>query len=229
MQSVEKSTKPCLPKCGRINAKGGTEMINPKISRATLGRAPAYLKFLRGIEDSTANISATTIAKELELGEVQVRKDLRALCGSGKPKTGYKVGELTASLASCLSEKDGGTVIIGAGKLGRELLDYAGFADYGLNILAAFDIAVAEPVASPKGKYIYPVSELDSFCSEHNTRIGIIAVPAEAAQQACNELYNAGIKMMLCLAPCKLIPPNDTIIRYENIAQSLAVLKAQSL
>ena len=74
-------------------------MINPKISRATLGRAPAYLKFLRGIEDSTANISATTIAKELELGEVQVRKDLRALCGSGKPKTGYKVGELTASLA----------------------------------------------------------------------------------------------------------------------------------
>ena len=77
-------------------------MINPKISRATLGRAPAYLKFLRGIEDSTANISATTIAKELELGEVQVRKDLRALCGSGKPKTGYKVGELTASLASCL-------------------------------------------------------------------------------------------------------------------------------
>ena len=168
-------------------------MINPKISRATLGRAPAYLKFLRGIEDSTANISATTIAKELELGEVQVRKDLRALCGSGKPKTGYKVGELTASLASCLSEKDGGTVIIGAGKLGRALLDYAGFADYGLNILA------------------------------------IIAVPAEAAQQACNELYNAGIKMMLCLAPCKLIPPNDTIIRYENIAQSLAVLKAQSL
>mgnify|MGYP001510379559 FL=1 len=135
MQSVEKSTKPCLPKCGRINAKGGTEMINPKISRATLGRAPAYLKFLRGIEDSTANISATTIAKELELGEVQVRKDLRALCGSGKPKTGYKVGELTASLASCLSEKDGGTVIIGAGKLGRALLDYAGFADYGLNIL----------------------------------------------------------------------------------------------
>lgn len=125
-------------------------MINPKISRATLGRAPAYLKFLRGIEDSTANISATTIAKELELGEVQVRKDLRALCGSGKPKTGYKVGELTASLASCLSEKDGGTVIIGAGKLGRALLDYAGFADYGLNILAAFDIAVAEPVASPK-------------------------------------------------------------------------------
>ena len=194
-------------------------MINPKISRATLGRAPAYLKFLRGIEDSTANISATTIAKELELGEVQVRKDLRALCGSGKPKTGYKVGELTASLASCLS----------AGKLGRALLDYAGFADYGLNILAAFDIAVAEPVASPKGKYIYPVSELDSFCSEHNARIGIIAVPAEAAQHACNELYNAGIKMMLCLAPCKLIPPNDTIIRYENIAQSLAVLKAQSL
>ena len=199
------------------------------ISKATLSRIPAYLKHLKGLPASVTEISATALAKQLSLGEVQVRKDLRALCGSGKPKTGYKVGELTASLASCLSEKDGGTVIIGAGKLGRALLDYAGFADYGLNILAAFDIAVAEPVASPKGKYIYPISALDSFCCKHNARIGIIAVPAEAAQQACNELYNAGIKMMLCLAPCKLIPPNDTIVRYENIAQSLAVLKAQSL
>lgn len=204
-------------------------MVNPKISRATLGRAPAYLKFLRGIEDSTANISATTIAKELELGEVQVRKDLRALCGSGKPKTGYRVDELTASLAACLSEKDGGTVIVGAGKLGRALLDYAGFADYGLNILAAFDIAVSEPVSTPNGKLIYPLSELEGFCKAQNARIGIIAVPAEAAQQACNELYAAGIKMMLCLAPCKIIPPSDAIVRYENIAQSLAALKAQSL
>ena len=167
-------------------------MVNPKISRATLGRAPAYLKFLRGIEDSTANISATTIAKELELGEVQVRKDLRALCGSGKPKTGYRVDELTASLA-------------------------------------AFDIAVSEPVSTPNGKLIYPLSELGGFCKEQNARIGIIAVPAEAAQQACNELYAAGIKMMLCLAPCKIIPPSDAIVRYENIAQSLAALKAQSL
>lgn len=204
-------------------------MINPKISRATLGRAPAYLKFLRGIEDSTANISATTIAKELDWAKFRCGKICAhsAVPESRKPVQSRRIER--ASLASCLSEKDGGTVIIGAGKLGRALLDYAGFADYGLNILAAFDIAVAEPVASPKGKYIYPVSELDSFCSEHNARIGIIAVPAEAAQQACNELYNAGIKMMLCLAPCKLIPPNDTIIRYENIAQSLAVLKAQSL
>ena len=210
-------------------------MINPKISRATLGRAPAYLKFLRGIEDSTANISATTIAKELELGEVQVRKDLRALCGSGKPKTGYKVGELTASLASCLSEKDGGTVTLVNAEIGKDgkLTETTKRTELWAwkvqNTDGTYEYRELKGVASPKGKYIYPVSELDSFCSEHNARIGIIAVPAEAAQQACNELYNAGIKMLLCLAPCKLIPPNDTIIRYENIAQSLAVLKAQSL
>ena len=70
------------------------------ISKATLSRIPGYLKHLKGLPVSVTEISATALAKQLSLGEVQVRKDLRALCGSGKPKTGYKVGELTASLAS---------------------------------------------------------------------------------------------------------------------------------
>ena len=93
------------------------------ISRATLGRIPMYLKFLNSLPEDTGTVSATTVARELGLGEVQVRKDLGALCGSGKPKIGYTTESLKASLESFLDKKNGGAVIIGAGKLGRALID----------------------------------------------------------------------------------------------------------
>ena len=69
-----------------------------EVSRATMGRIPMYLKYLKSAIHSGDNISATTIAKQLGLGEVQVRKDLSAVSGAGRPKTGYNIGELIASL-----------------------------------------------------------------------------------------------------------------------------------
>ena len=87
-------------------------MKDSEISRATLGRIPAYLRYLKKLPPQTRNISATTIAKELGLGEVQVRKDLGALCGSGKPKIGYITEGLRQSLESFLENKNGGTIIV---------------------------------------------------------------------------------------------------------------------
>lgn len=202
-------------------------MKSADISRATLGRIPTYLKFLKTLPDSVQNISATTIARELCLGDVQVRKDLGLLCGSGRPKTGYNTKELISSLEGFLETKNGNTVIIGAGKLGRAILDYSGFSDYGLEILAAFDIAVTEPETSPKNKPILPLESFHSFCENHDIKIGIIAVPVEAAQQTCNLLYENGIKAMWSFAPCQLYRPADAIIQYENMALSLAHLKIQ--
>lgn len=200
-------------------------MADASISRATLGRAPMYLRYVRSLPAETDNISATTIAKALELGEVQVRKDLKMLCGAGRPKTGYPVSKLIHSLEASLDSTNGETIIIGAGKLGRALLDYAGFGEYGLNILAAFDIALNEPETSPKGKPILPTADMSSYCAMHKAKIGIIAVPSQNAQQACEALCSCGVKTMLCLAPCKIVPPLGVVVRYENIAQSLAVLK----
>ena len=65
-----------------------------EVSRATMGRLPVYLKYLKNTDPSTENISATALAKELGLGEVQVRKDLGAVSGAGRPKTGYRISEL---------------------------------------------------------------------------------------------------------------------------------------
>ena len=200
-------------------------MKTTDVSRAALGRIPVYLKFLESLPQDVETVSATTIAKALGFGEVQVRKDLGAICGSGKPRIGYTVSNLKESLESLIDSRNGKTVIVGAGKLGRALLDYGGFSDYGLDILAAFDTDVSQNNAS--GKPILPIDGLHDFCKENNVSIGIIAVPAKAAQEVCDKLCQSGIKAIMSFAPCKLTAPEGVAIQYENMALSLAHLKTQ--
>ena len=198
-------------------------MKNSYVSRATIGRIPVYLRYLKNNYHGTENISATSLARALGLGEVQVRKDLSAVSGAGRPKTGYNIGELTQVLEEFLGGKSN-VVIVGAGKLGRALLDYGGFGDYGLNITAAFDAAADDVIHSNNGKPILPADRLESFCAENNVKIGIITVPAEAAQEVCDRLVGCGIKGIWCFAPSHLNVPEGIEVQYENMALSLAYL-----
>ena len=200
-------------------------MKTTDVSRAALGRIPVYLKFIESLPQDVETVSATTIAKALGFGEVQVRKDLGAICGSGKPRIGYTVSDLKACLECLIDSRNGKTVIVGAGKLGRALLDYGGFSDYGLDILAAFDMDVSQNNAS--GKPILPIDGLHDFCKENNVSIGVITVPAKAAQEVCDKLCQSGIKAIMSFAPCKLTAPEGVAIQYENMALSLAHLKTQ--
>ena len=200
-------------------------MKTTDVSRAALGRIPVYLKFIESLPQDVETVSATTIAKALGFGEVQVRKDLGAICGSGKPRIGYTVSDLKESLESLIDSRNGKTVIVGAGKLGRALLDYGGFSDYGLDILAAFDTDISQNNAS--GKPILPIDGLHDFCKENDVSIGVITVPAKAAQEVCDKLCQSGIKAIMSFAPCKLTAPEGVAIQYENMALSLAHLKTQ--
>lgn len=202
-------------------------MLKTEISRATLGRIPTYIKYLDTLPLDIENISATSIASGLNLGEVQVRKDLAALCGAGKPKIGYRRLELKKCLEHYMDNDNGNAVIIGAGKLGRALLDYGGFNDFGISILAAFDRKTLKAENTEKGKLILPMSDLADFCRKNTVKLGIIAVTAESAQEVCELLYANGILAMWCFAPCRLVEPKGAVIRYENLALSLAHLKMQ--
>ena len=185
-----------------------------------------YLSYLRTLDHETATISATTLAGKVGLGEVQVRKDLGAISGAGRPKVGYAVRELIKTLEARLgSSGNTNVVVIGAGRLGRALLDYGGFSDYGLDILAAFDTEV--PPNGESEKPILPLDGLADFCEKNNVSIGVIAVPAEAAQEVCDKLCQSGIKAVMSFAPCRLTAPEGVAVQYENMALSLAHLKAQ--
>lgn len=197
-------------------------MQHKELSKAVLKRLPSYLSYLKSLpEDSSPFISATSIACALNMGEVQVRKDLAVVSKAGKPKVGYPRADLVENISRYLCyDNTTDAILVGAGKLGQALLGYSGFEAYGLNILAAFD---AKPVAI-EGKPILSMDELEGFCRENNVHMGIITVPAEYAQEVCDRMIQCGIKAIWNFAPVHLDVPQHTLVQNENMATSLAVL-----
>ena len=201
-------------------------MSKISIPKATLGRIPRYLNYLKELSlDRVPYISATTIAKELNLGEVQVRKDLSMVSGAGRPRIGYDTGTLISQLEDCLGYKQlTSAVLIGAGRLGRALLQYDGFQHYGVEIAAAFDSNDCVLGLDSKTE-ILPINQFATFCKEHNIELGIITVGEGSAQEVCNQMVASGIKAIWNFAPCKLQVPDGIMLQNENLALSLAHLR----
>ena len=200
-------------------------MERKEISKAVLKRLPGYLSYLRSIpEGGSPYISATALANALGMGEVQVRKDLAMVSDGGRPKIGYLRESLIEDISQFLGyDNTTSAILVGAGKLGQALLGYNGFSAYGLNILAAFD---AQPVSekSEEGRPIFPMDKMDSFCRTNKVLMGIITVPAEHAQQVCDQMIHCGIKAIWNFAPTHLDVPGNILVQNENMATSLAVL-----
>ena len=198
------------------------------VPKATLGRLPDYLRYLKTVSTECKNISATTVAKALGLGEVQVRKDLASVSGDGKPKIGYVTDELIEKLEECLGQNNKHqAVIVGAGKLGCALLDYEGFSDYGLEIAAAFDIKAEKVERSEAGKPIYPMNEFEGFCYRNDLKIGIITVPKTSAQEVADRMVRCNLSAIWSFAPVAVKVPDNVLIEHENLALSLAHLDKQ--
>ena len=197
------------------------------ISRATLGRIPIYLEHLKGLSSCPENISSTAIARELGFGEVQVRKDLGALCGKGRPKVGYKTETLIKCLEGYFETERTKAVLLGCGHFGRALLDFSGFDDLGLDISAGFDENILKAEKSAGGRPVLPMSDFAKFCGENEVSLGIINVPPEGAQDAFELLHENGIKAVWCMTPCRLSAPPDAVVEYENMVASSAYLKMQ--
>ena len=194
------------------------------VSKATLGRLPMYLQFIRGM--SAEKVSATQIAKGLGLGEVQVRKDLASVCAAGLPKVGYPVAALRRDMEKALkTNAPTCAIVVGAGKLGSALMEYEGFGEYGMEIIAAFDKnAAASPFVHGRVP-VYPMDQLAAFCALHQVQAGILTVPAASAQSAAEEMVRSGLKAILNFAPFPIKVPSHVTVHQENIALSLAYLQ----
>lgn len=200
-------------------------MERKEISKSVLKRLPGYLAYLKSIPESASpNISATALAGALGMGEVQVRKDLAMVSDGGRPKIGYRRESLIEDIEQFLGyDNTTDAVLIGAGKLGQALLDYKGFDEYGLNILAAFDL---KPTIdqTESGKPVLTMDKLESFCRSHKVLMGVITVPAANAQQVCDQLISSGIKAIWNFTNTHLDVPANILVQNENMATSLAVL-----
>ena len=207
-------------------AKTRYQMDVGSISKATLGRIPVYIEYLRGLPDEELSISATRIARGLSLGEVQVRKDLAVISGAGRPRVGYEREKLIRDLESHIGcESFTSAVLVGVGKLGRALLDHGGFDEFGVRIVAGFDCNESA-IKIGKSRTVLPIKDIETFVSENNVKIGIITVGQGSAQDVADKLVAAGIKGIWNFAPCPLTVPDGVILKHENLALSLAHLNS---
>lgn len=198
--------------------------MSTTISKATLSRLPEYLQFLCSPEMKATFVSATMIAKALRLGEVQVRKDLSSVSDGGKPKIGYERLKLIENLESALGfTRTSFAVIVGAGKLGKALLEFDGFVSPAPEIIAAFD-TLSDSNTDTGSKPVLPMEQFHDYCLQHDVHIGIITVPVEQAQKVCDNMVDAGITAIWNFAPVKLHVPQNVIVQQENLVLSLAHL-----
>ena len=201
-------------------------MASKILTTQMIKRLPLYLNYLKALpKDRSTNISATTIAHELHLNDVQVRKDLARVSGNGRPKVGYFISELIQELEHCLGyDNTFSAVIVGGGSLARALLAYEGFVDYGVDIVAAFDTDENLIAHECGDKRILSLSKMPNFCSRMKIKIGIIAVDSMEAQKACDLLIECGVLAIWNFGSVHLQVPENVMVKNENLASSLAIL-----
>lgn len=192
----------------------------------TLNRLPRYLEYLKiKQQEKIQYISSTTIATDLKLNPVQVRKDLALTGCVGKPKSGFEINELIEDITKTLGyDNTNEAVLAGAGQLGKTLMSYKGFSEYGLKIVAAFDTREDICGTSVKGIRIFNIDKIKNLVKRMNIHIGIITVPAENAQKVCDIMVESGILAIWNFAPVHLNVPKGILVQNENMAASLAAL-----
>lgn len=197
------------------------------ISSQALRRMPYYIEELKLLRNEhIETISAPKIAERLNLNEVQVRKDFAAVSSSrGKPKSGFSVSELVNNMEQLLGYHNSDeAVIVGAGSLARAILAHEGFQNYGLKIVAAFDVHPDQIGSEINGVKILPAEKVSDLCRRMKIHIGIITVPAQQAQIVCDQLIAGGVLAIWNFAPVHLSVPKHILVQNENLAASLAVL-----
>lgn len=200
------------------------------VSKATLARLPMYYRYLLDLQKKgEVNISSAKISEDMALNSIQVRKDLASISNSGgKPKTGFNVSDLIKDIALFLGyDNTTDAVIVGVGQLGKTLLSYTGFENYGLNIVAGFDIDKKVCIQKVNNKVIMPMEKLEDFIKRSNIHIGIITVPSQNAQSVCDKLIEAGIKAIWNFSSTHISVPEDVVIKNEDMAASLAILSSK--
>ena len=200
------------------------------VSKATIARMPAYLRYLK--EESvkgTDFVASADIAKDMAVSAELVRKDLALVSSvSGRPRLGFEVNGLISDIERFLGyDNVSDALVIGVGGLGRAFLSHEGFKNYGLNIVAGFDVNPMLIHTTINQKPIFHITELERFVKQRNINIGIITVPKKSAQEVCNLMVKAGLKAVWNFAPVKLTVPGGVIVKYEDLAASLAMLSGE--
>lgn len=169
-------------------------------------------------------IFSYTIARETGVSPEQVRKDFSIFRIRGNKKAGYDINQLIDQINEILSKsKVKNIIIIGAGNLGKALMNYNGFQNRNLHVVAVFDIDPAKQGRQGKTP-VLPIRDLSRIIKKEEVSIAIIAVPEKTAQQVCDLLVENGIRGILNFAPTILKGHDQVMIRNICMCSELEAL-----
>lgn len=170
-------------------------------------------------------VSSHYLAAFMLVDDTQVRKDVALIGYRGKPKSGYSVTGLKKAIEDFLGiNYENTAILVGAGRLGSALSEYPGFAEYGLRIIALFDIDLDRVGTEIGGLKVKHISEMPDFVKSNKVGIAILTVPKKAAQILCEKIISLEIKAIWNFVPIRLTVPDNVIVRNENLAVGIALL-----
>jgi redox-sensing transcriptional repressor len=183
-----------------------------------VGRVSLYLRQLETFQrQGHTTISSSQLGAPLSIKNAQVRKDLAFFGQFGYPGVGYRIDELISALRQVLGiDRDWPLALVGLGNLGRALLNYRGFRSRHFHIVAVFDSDPRKIGQVHEGLAIEPIESMRKAVSVHRITLGLLCVPADAAQRVADQMIASGIKGILNFAPVPLsVPPHVNVVAVD--------------
>jgi redox-sensing transcriptional repressor len=205
---------------------GEPDRVVKVIPEATVARLAVYLRVLGQLAEGGAEtVSSEELAAVSGVNSAKLRKDLSHLGTYGIRGVGYEVASLQHELEKVLGlDHPQAVALVGVGNLGHALAGYGGFGGRGFPVTAMFDVdpdLVGTPI---NGIEVRHVRDIPAVCPAAGVTIGMIATPAQAAQQVCDQLVAAGVHSILNFAPTVLQVPAEVEVRKVDLAVELQVL-----
>jgi redox-sensing transcriptional repressor len=197
-----------------------------KVSWAVVRRLPGYYRHLEALErDGVSRISSQALAVRMGLTASQIRQDINCFGTLGQQGYGYNVTELRRHIGQILGVDRGyRAVVVGAGNIGRAVSSYYGPEHTFLTVLALFDPDTALHGQKGDEAPILPLDQLSGFLREHKIDVGIIATPAQAAQESAIRLMEGGVRALWNFAPVDVETREGCAIQNVHLTDSLMVL-----
>ena len=199
---------------------------NIKLPEPSLRRLPWYLAYVKLLKDRGEEyVSSTQIAKEINVDASQIAKDLSFINISGKTRVGYEVNSLVDVLENFLGfTAVHKAFIFGVGSLGAALLQDSGLSQYGLKVVAGFDVRSDIIGKEVNGIPVFHISELSRKQKEYGAQIGILTVPVDKDQSTTEMMIEGGMKAVWNFTPYRIRVPKNIVIQNTSIYAHLAVM-----
>ena len=194
--------------------------------RLTVGVAARLSRYLQVLTQARKmgkdRISSQEISEYTNINATQIRRDLSGFGKFGKRGVGYSVDSLLSEIRKILrTQGQHNIALVGAGRLGAAIASSPIFAEHGITISAAFDSDPSKVGTSLGGVPISALDDLDRIVRDRSIVVGVLAVPADAAQGAADRLVAAGVKIIFNYTEALIDSPSDVQVHTSNPAVEL--------